>query len=613
MRILRVSHSAVVDSWRERERVLRDRGHRVALVSADRWAEGGQDVPLAARSGEDVVGARTVGRHPALFVYDPRPLWRALGQPVDVIDVHEEPFALATAEVLLLRWLRRQRAPYVLYTAQNIDKRYPVPFRWIERAALRGARGVSACNAAAARIAERKGFPGRASTIDLGTDLATLPPGRSRDRRSSSVGMRARGPVVGYAGRLDPSQGCRRAVAGCGHRPRPCACASPATARSEPRSRRSPTSSGSADRVEFIGPLAPEALPDFYRSLDALAVPSRTTTSWVEQFGRVALEAMACGTPVVVSDSGALPGVVDGAALVVPEGDPAALAKGLQQATRGLGRALAGCGPTASPRRRSSWDQVATAYERALSVAAQPSRLSRPTAGLEVVVVAYGQPALLARALAPLDGLSVTVVDNSSSPEVRVVVDSTGRALRRSGPQRRFRRGGQRRVCDGPIRSLTCSSSTPMPSSTGLPSRRCAPRWPPTADWPAWAPRSSTPTVGRPGSSGRSPPVGHLGRRRGSGAVAPQLLRHRVGAPASPRGPRPRRALRRGALLPLRRGDRLGLPGSAARVATPRRRRRARRARGRRDEHRRRRAARGTSSLPTRSTCASTTVPWGGR
>ena len=126
MRILRVSHSAVVDSWRERERVLRRRGHRVDLVSAARWTEGGQEVPLVARPGEDVVGARTLGRHPAVFVYDPRPLWRALGRPVDVIDVHEEPFALATAEILLLRWLRRQPAPYVLYTAQNIDKRYPV-------------------------------------------------------------------------------------------------------------------------------------------------------------------------------------------------------------------------------------------------------------------------------------------------------------------------------------------------------------------------------------------------------------------------------------------------------------------------------------------------------
>src|SRR4051794_808642 len=193
---LRVSHSAVVDAWRERERALRRRGHRVEVVSAAAWPEGGRAVPLAPRADEPVEAARTIGSHPALFLYDPRPLWRALGRPVDVIDVHEEPFALATAEVLLLRWLRRQRAPYLLYSAQNIDKRHPVPFRWIERAALRHASGVNVCNDAAGRIVERKGFPGRARTLDLGTDLTVFTP-------VAHAGRPREVPVVGFAGRLD--------------------------------------------------------------------------------------------------------------------------------------------------------------------------------------------------------------------------------------------------------------------------------------------------------------------------------------------------------------------------------------------------------------------------
>ena len=311
-------------------------------------------------------------------------------------------------------------------------------------------RGVSACNAAAARIAERKGFPGKASTIDLGTDLTSFRPAEPVAGASSSVGIG--GPAGPWWGMPVGSTQPRVSMCCCGQRPSTprCACASPATARSARRSRALADELEVTDRVEFTGPLTAEALPDFYRSLDALAVPSRTTTSWVEQFGRVALEAMACGTPVVVSDSGALPGVVDGAALVVPEGDPAALAKGLQQATAdsvvrsrlradGLGRA-----------RRSSWDEVATAYEQLYRRAShQRVEADRP---LEVVVVAYGQPALLARALAPLDGLSVTVVDNSSSPEVRSVVERHRGAVCRSGPQRRFRGGGQRR-------SATCRSS----------------------------------------------------------------------------------------------------------------------------------------------------------
>ena len=127
-------------------------GVDVELLSARRTHEGAGVVELQPRPGDRVTGVGTIGRHPALFLYDPRPLWRALKNPIDVIDIHEEPFALATAEILLLRRLRGNRAPVVLYTAQNLFKRYPVPFRWLERAALRAASGVSACNTRAAEI-----------------------------------------------------------------------------------------------------------------------------------------------------------------------------------------------------------------------------------------------------------------------------------------------------------------------------------------------------------------------------------------------------------------------------------------------------------------------------
>jgi glycosyltransferase involved in cell wall biosynthesis len=50
-----------------------------------------------------------------------------------------------------------------------------------------------------------------------------------------------------------------------------------------------------------------------------------TRRNWKEQFGRVLVEAMASGVPVIGSDSGAIPGVIGDAGLVVPEGDVAAL------------------------------------------------------------------------------------------------------------------------------------------------------------------------------------------------------------------------------------------------------------------------------------------------
>jgi glycosyltransferase involved in cell wall biosynthesis len=63
--------------------------------------------------------------------------------------------------------------------------------------------------------------------------------------------------------------------------------------------------------------------------LDALILPSRTTARWKEQFGRVIIEAQACGVPVIGSDSGAIPEVLGDRGLVVPERNPVALAQAM--------------------------------------------------------------------------------------------------------------------------------------------------------------------------------------------------------------------------------------------------------------------------------------------
>jgi glycosyltransferase involved in cell wall biosynthesis len=76
-------------------------------------------------------------------------------------------------------------------------------------------------------------------------------------------------------------------------------------------------------RTDFLGAVLD--MPDFWRSVDVAVVPSNTL---VESFGMVALEAMACGKPVVASENGALPSIVVNGVTgrVFPAGDVAALA-----------------------------------------------------------------------------------------------------------------------------------------------------------------------------------------------------------------------------------------------------------------------------------------------
>lgn len=119
---------------------------------------------------------------------------------------------------------------------------------------------------------------------------------------------------------------------------------------------------GIAARVHLLGRLGDADVAAMLGAADVALVPSR-----YEPFGLVALEAMAAGTPVVVSDTGGLRDIVsDGTTgLVVPPGEPAALAEAVasllgDRARRDeMGRAGAARVGT-----RFGWDAVAAATRR---------------------------------------------------------------------------------------------------------------------------------------------------------------------------------------------------------------------------------------------------------
>jgi glycosyltransferase involved in cell wall biosynthesis/GT2 family glycosyltransferase len=416
VRVLRVAHHGVVSAWRERERWLRRLGADVKLISAKRWNEGGRDVVLSTGSDRFVLGAATVGTHPNAFLYDPRPFWRALSGQPDVIDLHEEPFSLATAQLLALRWLRRSRAPYVLYSAQNIDKRYPVPFRWFERAALSGAAGAYVCNREAGEILARKGLRGPVRLIPLGVDTTTFSPA---DRSAPQAR-----PIVGYVGRLEPYKGVSALLRAAAARPQwqiEISGDGPQHAELVALA----AELGIADRVSFLGFAQGDELAARYRRLDVLAVPSIPWPGWLEQFCRVAVEAMASGVPVVASRSGAIPDVVGDAGILVEPADPDALRTGIDEAldigtwttlrNTGLGRAT-----------DFTWERVA-AQQIDLYRQVSPPRDSGVSRSPQVVAIAYGDPDLLDGALRELDGgFALTIVDNSSSPVTAALAQRYG-------------------------------------------------------------------------------------------------------------------------------------------------------------------------------------------
>jgi glycosyltransferase involved in cell wall biosynthesis len=291
-------------------------------------------------------------KHPILFWYSPKALRRLIDefQP-DLIDVHEEPYSLAAA--LALR--EAGDRPFCVYTAQNIHKDYPLPFRHLEERVLQRAVAAYPCSTEAGEVLRRKGFEGRLHTLPLGVSEA--PP------HAVDANGRLR---VGFVSRLVAPKGGRNAVA---------AFAEAAAGLDamleivgagpeEELLRNDAERLGLIDRIHFAGAVSQEDALSRIGSYDVLLVPSLTTARWKEQFGRVAAQALAAGTPVLASASGSLPEVLDGCGELAREGDVQDLADKLGRLLRDPARRaeLAARG-RARAAGALSWERVADGFD----------------------------------------------------------------------------------------------------------------------------------------------------------------------------------------------------------------------------------------------------------
>jgi glycosyltransferase involved in cell wall biosynthesis len=128
------------------------------------------------------------------------------------------------------------------------------------------------------------------------------------------------------------------------------------------------SASGVATQVVRPGYLPDETIPAFFRRAAIVAYPS-----FEEGFGLPALEGMACGAPVVTTEGSALGEVVDDAALLVPPGDPRAIADAIGRVLDdpGLAAHLRAEGPVRAA--QFTWarcvDEHVDAYQRATTAA----------------------------------------------------------------------------------------------------------------------------------------------------------------------------------------------------------------------------------------------------
>ena len=360
VRVLRIYHSAVVAEYRERDRLLRSRhGYDLHVVSPPTWLEGGSRVSATSDAGVPVHVVKVRGRcHPILFWYSPAALRRLLRylRP-QIVDLHEEPYSLAVAVALRTVKAEVPNAQICVYTAQNILKHYPPPFRQFEQRALQLASAAYPCSTEAGEVLRAKGYAGAVNVLPLGV---TLHSGATRNFTPERF-------TVGFLGRLENYKGGELAIRAFAVATEDIDASLEIVGSGPQRDEmaRCAARLGIAERVRFTGAVPQEEALQRIRGYDVVLVPSISTAGWKEQFGRIPAQALEAGTPVIASDSGSLREVVGGCAELVREGDVDELADRLRRLLRDPERRAY---LSRSGQRRAvealSWQTVADGFDR---------------------------------------------------------------------------------------------------------------------------------------------------------------------------------------------------------------------------------------------------------
>ncbi len=334
LRVLVVSHNCVGESNRKRIEALSGLpGVKVALLTPRWWFEEGRRIEVAApvADGYEWRVGRTVATNNGTRHFYLDTLFGLVRRfRPDVFDVHEEPFSFAALEALVARNLLAPRAGYVFCSYVNVDVRWNWPYRWAENVVLAKADAAYAPNQDVPGVLRAKGLRGPARVIPSGVDVERFATAEPMDLDAVLGG--APRPYLGFLGRLEPVKGLDLFVQAAARLAQPGTIVIAGDGPERERTGRLVDDLGLGERVRFLPGMPFGAVPGFVKALDALALPSITIPPvHKEQFGRVLVEAMAAGVPVLGTTSGAIPEVIDDAGLVVPERDVAALSAAMER------------------------------------------------------------------------------------------------------------------------------------------------------------------------------------------------------------------------------------------------------------------------------------------
>ena len=326
LRVLVVCHAYVTNvNQGKLAAIANTKDAEVALLAPNRWRAMGWDremtleqvYPNVQLYPADIQFSGRVGA----YFYWPWKIWQVMRDfKPDVIHVEQEVFSISAIEMAVFAKLFGK--PMSVFGWENMERQLS-PFRkWVRQTVFNNSQLIIPGNADGERLTRQWGYQGKIEVMpQIGVDTELFPP-RVRQLRDEPFNLGFMGRLVQQKGvdtllkaaeiLREHGQNIRVTICGSGHE--------------SDALHQLATEKGLDNIVEWKTNVSHDQVPEAMDEFDALVLPSRTITSWKEQFGHVLIESMSMGIPTIGSDSGEIPNVIGDSNLVFPEDDAETLA-----------------------------------------------------------------------------------------------------------------------------------------------------------------------------------------------------------------------------------------------------------------------------------------------
>ncbi len=304
------------------------------VITPDRWYESFQEIKFAPESDihcEEFPCPIRFSGYGSRFFYR-----RGIAQHFkhfqpDIIHLEEEAWSLCAWQTVRLKRQYCKDSQFIFRTSLSIPSKQrfgPLPV-WIERRVFRETDMAFPLSENAGNILKQRGYVGKQIPFPNGVDISIFQK-QEMNELKTSLGL-IDCFVIGYVGRLLQMKGVDTLIEAAAMLNFPFKLLIVGSGDDKQKFVETAAKHHISEKIVWIDAIPPEEVPNYINCMDTLVLPSRTTADWVEFFGRVLIEGMACEVSVIGSDSGEIPQVIGDAGLVFSEGDATSLSEQIQK------------------------------------------------------------------------------------------------------------------------------------------------------------------------------------------------------------------------------------------------------------------------------------------